>query len=61
MTYRIVWIVSDVSEYRRRFKVAPQALRGVLFDGPLTHGEACTIMRKLTPHSWRTVQLEEIV
>ncbi len=48
MTYRIVWI----HEYN--------GTRGILFDGPLTHEEACTCLFKVTKHPWRRVQIERI-
>jgi len=28
---------------------------------PVTHGEGCTLLSKLTDYSWRRKQLEEVV
>lgn len=49
--YRIVWI---------RERDGREIKRGVLFPGPLTHGEACACVRKTTQHPWRRLLIEAL-
>lgn len=57
--FRVVWIV-DPTAYRKRFRADPTTIRGVHCPGPFTHAEACAVLRKLNPQSWRRDLLDVI-